>query len=69
MWPPILENGNKPEPQIKMAQALNDIDKTVYSATLRSIKWNNSTIVKKINPDKINIFKRNSDKMAGSRCN
>jgi dihydrofolate reductase len=62
VWPPILEKKNQPDSQVKMAQALNDIDKTVFSATLQSVKWNNSTIVKKINPDELNNFKGNSDK-------
>ena len=62
VWPPILEKDNQPQSQVKMAQALNDIDKTVFSATLRDTKWNNSTIVKNIDPDAINNFKRNNDK-------
>jgi len=45
-----------------MAQALNDIDKTVFSATLGSTQWNNSTIVKKLEAGEINDFKQTGKK-------
>jgi dihydrofolate reductase len=62
VWPPILEMENQSEAQIKMAKALHDIDKIVFSTTLNSTKWNNSSIVKEIDIDEINFFKQNSDK-------
>lgn len=62
VWPPVLENENQPEAQVRMAQALNDIDKIAFSEALSSTKWNNSTIVKKIDVNEINNFKQSSNK-------
>ena len=62
VWPPILENENAPGSQVKMAKALNDIDKIAFSATLSDTKWHNSTIVKKIDAGEINHFKNSSSK-------
>ena len=62
VWPPILENKDAPGSQVKMAKALHDIDKIVFSTTLGSTTWNNSTIVKEIDADKINHFKQSSSK-------
>ena len=47
-WPPILENENAPESQVRMARALNDKHKAAYSSTLKTTAWNSSTIVQKI---------------------
>lgn len=57
VWPPILENRGAPVSQIRMAQALNDIPKTVFSSALDSTKWNNSSIVRTIDPEDINKHK------------
>lgn len=57
-WPPRLEKENVSEWQMKMARALNDIQKTVYSSTLKTTTWNNSTIVKKIDAEHINSYKQ-----------
>jgi dihydrofolate reductase len=61
VWPQVLTKENQPESQVKMAQALHDIDKTVFSATLDNTHWHNSTIVRKIDGEEINSFKQNSD--------
>ena len=57
-WPPRLEKETTTEWQMKMARALNDIPKTVYSSTLKTTTWNNSTIVRKINAEHINSYKQ-----------
>jgi dihydrofolate reductase len=57
IWPPRLEKENATEWQMKMARALTDIPKTVYSSTLRTTRWNNSTIVPKIDAEHINRYK------------
>jgi dihydrofolate reductase len=62
IWPPILENRNKHQSQIDMAQTLNDKDKVAFSTTLTTTTWNNSTIARTIDVDHINTFKKNSDR-------
>jgi len=41
-----------------MARALTDIPKAVYSSTLRTTTWNNSTIVPKIDAEQIEAYKQ-----------
>ncbi|MDO6432797.1 dihydrofolate reductase family protein [Flavitalea sp. BT771] len=60
VWPPILSGDNQPAAQVKMAQALNDIDKLAFSGTLSGTTWNNSTIVKKIEKEHVDHFKQTS---------
>ena len=62
VWPPILEKENMPESQVRMARVLNDKDKTVFSSTLRTTLWNNSTIVEKIDAEYINAYKQEDRK-------
>ncbi len=57
-WPPILEKENAPEWQVRMAKALNDKHKAVYSSTLKTTTWNNSTIVQKVDAGHINSYKQ-----------
>ena len=52
-----LENENTPEWQMRMARALTDIPKVVYSSILKTTLWNNSTIVQKIDTEHINTYK------------
>src|SRR5882672_7982694 len=56
-WPPILEKGTT-EWQVRMARALNDKHKAVYSSTLKTTTWNNSTIVQKVDAGHINSYKQ-----------
>src|ERR1700722_15263335 len=49
IWPPRLENENATEGQRRLARALTDIPKVVYSSTLETTTWNNSAIVQKTN--------------------
>jgi len=57
-WPPILEQGNAPAWQARMARALNDKHKAVYSSTLKTAIWNNSSIVQKVDAGQINAYKQ-----------
>ena len=57
-WPPILENANAPEWSVKMARALNDKHKAVYSSTLKTATWNNSDIVQKVDTEDIDSYKQ-----------
>ncbi len=56
-WPSILERKNAPEWQVRMARALNDKNKLVYSSTLKTTKWNNSSIVQRVDAGHINAYK------------
>ena len=43
-----------------MAQSLHDIQKIVFSSTLKTTTWHNSTIVNKLEIDYIKSFQKNS---------
>jgi dihydrofolate reductase len=62
IWTARLENKDTPEWQLRMAQALNDIPKQVYSSGLNSTTWSNSTIIKAIDVKAINQFKQANQK-------
>jgi len=61
-WPPILEDKNAPEWSVRMAGALNDKHKTVYSSTLKTTTWNNSTIIQKVDAKQVNSYKQHGKK-------
>ena len=58
IWPSRLKKENATEWQVKMARALTDIPKAVYSSTLKTTTWSNSTIVQKIDIENINSYKQ-----------
>jgi dihydrofolate reductase len=58
IWPSRLEKENATEWQVRMANALTDISKVVYSSTLKTTTWNNSTIVQKMDAEHINSYKQ-----------
>jgi len=62
IWPPRLKKENATEWQVKMANALTDIPKVVYSSTLTTTIWGNSTIVKRIDVEYINSYKQKGKK-------
>ena len=57
IWPAILQKPDSPEPQVRMAQALTDKPKYVYSTTLNATSWKNTTTIKAIDPDQLNRFR------------
>jgi dihydrofolate reductase len=59
-WPLRLNDENSPEFIRKMAQSLHDIQKIVFSSTLKTTTWHNSKIVNKLEVDYISAFKNNS---------
>lgn len=59
-WPQRLQDDNSSEWIKKMAQRLHDIQKVVFSSTLKTTTWNNSKIVNKIDIDYIKSFKNSS---------
>ena len=58
IWPSRLEKENATEWQMKMARALTNIPKVVYSSTLKTTTWNNSTIVQKMDAEHIKSYKQ-----------
>lgn len=62
IWPPRLENDNATEGQRRLAGALTDIPKLVYSSTLEKTTWNNSSIVQKIDVEHIKSYKQEDKK-------
>jgi dihydrofolate reductase len=57
-WMAILEDKTKEEWQVKMAKALNDKHKQVYSSTLKTTRWNNAAIEQKVDAKQINTYKQ-----------
>lgn len=57
IWPPRLENENATSGQRRLAKALTDIPKVVYSSTLKMTIWDNSMIESKIDTQKIKAYK------------
>ena len=53
-WMTILDDETMKEWQLNMAKALNDKPKAVYSSTLKTTKWNNSSIVQEVDAKQIN---------------
>ena len=62
IWPAVLEKEGAPQSQVKMAKALTDIPKNVFSSKLDSTTWSNTTIVKTIDVNQINQFKLTGEK-------
>jgi dihydrofolate reductase len=62
IWPAVLEKDGAPESQVRMAKALTDKPKNVYSSALTETTWKNSSIVKTIDPNLISRFKQSNEK-------
>jgi dihydrofolate reductase len=59
-WMAMLEDKNSKDWQVKMAKALNEKHKVVYSSTLKTTKWNNSSIEQKVDATQIGVYKQKS---------
>src|SRR4051812_10251496 len=59
-WQEGLQEKNGPEWLKKMAQSLHDIQKIVFSSTLKSTTWNNSAIINKLEIERIRSLKDNT---------
>ncbi len=57
-WPPILEDKSAEEWQIRMAGALNNKHKTVFSSTLKTTTWSNSAIIQEVDAGYVNVYKQ-----------
>ncbi len=56
-WPRVPDNPNVSDDEKDYARRLNRMKKIVYSKTLASADWNNSTLYRSIDPDEIRRIK------------
>ncbi len=56
-WPHVPDNPNASEGEKEYARKLNAMRKLVFSKTLESVEWNNSTLVKEVIPEEIEQLK------------
>src|SRR5207248_11043560 len=57
-WPHVPDSPNASEDEKEYARKLNAMRKLVFSRTLESVEWNNSTLVKEVVPEDIEQLKR-----------
>lgn len=57
VWPAVLEKEDPPESQLRMARALTDKSKLVFSQTLEDFTWPNTAIIKLADPDLISRYR------------
>src|SRR4051812_19005413 len=62
IWPAILKKEGAPGSQVRMAQALTNKSKNVYSSSLTETTWENSSIVKSIDKDQLSRLKQPAEK-------
>jgi dihydrofolate reductase len=56
-WPYVPDNPNASEDEKAYARQLNAMRKLVFSRTLESVEWNNSTLLKEVVPEEIEQLK------------
>jgi dihydrofolate reductase len=59
-WPYVPDNPDAPEGEKAYARKVNAMRKLVFSRTLESVEWNNSTLVKELIPEDIAQLKQES---------
>ena len=57
-WPHVPDNPNASEGEKVYARLLNAMRKIVFSRTLESVEWNNSTLLKEVVPEEIQQLKQ-----------
>ena len=57
-WPYVPDNPNASEGEKIYARKLNAMRKIVFSRTLESVEWNNSTLLREIVPEEIERMKQ-----------
>jgi dihydrofolate reductase len=57
-WPHVPDNPDAPESEKAYARRVNAMRKLVFSRTLESVEWNNSTLVKEVVPEDIERLKQ-----------
>lgn len=58
-WTSALNDENAPQPRRRMAISLNKIDKVVFSKTLKTVAWDNTTIQPEFDVEYFNAYKQN----------
>ncbi|MHB8598498.1 MAG: dihydrofolate reductase family protein [Ktedonobacteraceae bacterium] len=61
-WPHVPENPAASKGEIEYAHKLNAMRKIVFSRTLDTVEWNNSTLVKDLIPEEIEKMKQGPGK-------
>jgi dihydrofolate reductase len=56
-WPHVPDNPAASEGEKEYARKVNSLHKIVFSKTLETVEWNNSTLLHEINPDDIVALK------------
>ena len=59
-WPYVPDNPHASEGEKEYARKLNAMRKVVFSRTLESVEWHNSTLLKEVVPEEIEAMKRES---------
>ena len=57
-WPYVPDNPNAQEGEKEYARKLNAMRKIVFSRTLDSVEWNNSSLLKEVVPEEITRLKQ-----------
>ena len=61
IWPAILQKPDAPESQVRMARALTNKPKQVYSSALTTTTWDNSSIINEINENELKRYKQDGE--------
>ncbi len=61
-WPHVPENPNAAKEEVEYANKLNAMRKIVFSRTLDTVEWNNSTLFKEVMPEDIKKMKQEQGK-------
>lgn len=61
-WPRVPENPSASKGEIEYANKVNAMRKIVFSRTLDTVEWNNSTLVKDLIPEEIEKMKQRPGK-------
>jgi dihydrofolate reductase len=57
-WPTVVKNPTGQKPMDEFAVLIDNISKIVYSRTLKSVEWKNSTLKKEIINDEVSELKK-----------
>lgn len=61
-WPEIVKNPNGNKPEEEFAGLIDNIQKIVYSRTLKNVVWKNSTLKKEVVQEEVLDLKRQAGK-------
>ena len=61
-WPAAAKDPGTSKIDLEIAEKINNINKIVFSTTLKDVEWENSKLLKNVIPDEINKLKQESGK-------